>query len=55
MLFVGGGVRNAPSVRAAREVGADYVVVGTVVERDGSRAVRALADAASAAAARVGA
>jgi heptaprenylglyceryl phosphate synthase len=53
-LFVGGGVRNAAAVRSAREAGADYVVVGTVVERDGSRAVRELADAASVAA-RVGA
>lgn len=53
-LFVGGGVRNAAGVRAAREAGADFVVVGTVVERDGPRAVRELADAASAPA-RVGA
>ena len=54
-LFVGGGVRSAAAVRAAREAGADYVVVGTVVEREGSRSVRELADAAAAAPARVGA
>ncbi|HET9003629.1 MAG TPA: geranylgeranylglyceryl/heptaprenylglyceryl phosphate synthase, partial [Gemmatimonadaceae bacterium] len=54
-LFVGGGVGNAAAVRAAREAGADYVVVGTVIEREGSRAVRELADAAAAAPARVGA
>ena len=54
-LFVGGGVRTPAAVRAAREAGADYVVVGTVIERDGARAVRELADAASAAPARVGA
>jgi geranylgeranylglyceryl phosphate synthase family protein len=54
-LFVGGGVRSAAAVRAARAAGADYVVVGTVVEREGTRAVRELADAAAAAPARVGA
>ena len=54
-LFVGGGVRNAAAVHAARAAGADYVVVGTVIERDGTRAVRELADAAAAAPARVGA
>ena len=46
-LFVGGGVRSAAAVRAARAAGADYVVVGTIVEREGSRAVRDLADAAA--------
>jgi geranylgeranylglyceryl phosphate synthase family protein len=45
-VFVGGGVRDAASVRAARDAGADFVVVGTVVEDQGSRAVRALAHAA---------
>lgn len=54
-VFVGGGVRSADAVRAAREAGADYVVVGTVVEREGTRMVRELADAAAAAPARVGA
>ena len=45
-LFVGGGVRGADAVRAARGAGADYVVVGTAVERDGARRVRDLALAA---------
>lgn len=54
-LFVGGGMRNPAAVRAARDAGADYVVVGTVIERDGTRVVRELAGAASAATARVGA
>ena len=44
-LFVGGGIRDARSVAAAREAGADFVVVGTAVERDG----RALAELARAA------
>ncbi|HEX2780261.1 MAG TPA: geranylgeranylglyceryl/heptaprenylglyceryl phosphate synthase [Gemmatimonadaceae bacterium] len=46
-LFVGGGVRTPASVRTAREAGADYVVVGTLLERDGTRVVRQLAEAAS--------
>lgn len=45
-LFVGGGVRGADAVRAARDAGADFVVVGTVVERDGARRVKELASAA---------
>jgi phosphoglycerol geranylgeranyltransferase len=47
-LFVGGGVRRAEGVRAAREAGADVVVVGTLLETGGSRAVRELAMAARA-------
>ena len=47
MLFVGGGVRDAASVRAAREAGADVVVVGTLLEHEGSHVVRELAHAAS--------
>jgi geranylgeranylglyceryl phosphate synthase family protein len=45
-LFVGGGVRGAEAVRAARQAGADYVVVGTAVERGGARAMGQLAAAA---------
>ena len=45
-LFVGGGVRSADGVRAAREAGADFVVVGTTLEQGGARAVRELALAA---------
>jgi phosphoglycerol geranylgeranyltransferase len=48
LLFVGGGIRDAGSVRAARDAGADYVVVGSQVEREGAPAVRALARAAGA-------
>ena len=45
-LFVGGGIRHADGVRAARDAGADYVVVGTLFERAGPRDVRELALAA---------
>ena len=48
LLFVGGGVRDANAVRAARDAGADYVVIGTLFEREGPRAVRELALAARA-------
>jgi phosphoglycerol geranylgeranyltransferase len=34
-LIVGGGLRTPEAARAAREAGADFVVVGTAVERDG--------------------
>lgn len=44
-LFVGGGVTTAAAARAAREAGADYVVVGTLFERDRSAAVRTLVSA----------
>jgi len=47
-LFVGGGVRSADGVRAARAAGADLVVVGTQFEQGGARAVRELALAARA-------
>ena len=47
-LFVGGGIRDAEGVRAARDAGADYVVVGTLFERSGPRDVRELALAARA-------
>jgi heptaprenylglyceryl phosphate synthase len=45
-LFVGGGIRTAADVRAAREAGAEYVVVGTLFERGGAHGVRELAMAA---------
>ncbi|HEX6964575.1 MAG TPA: geranylgeranylglyceryl/heptaprenylglyceryl phosphate synthase [Gemmatimonadaceae bacterium] len=47
-LIVGGGVRSAGAVRAARDAGADYVVVGTLFEDTGLRGVRELALAARA-------
>lgn len=47
LLLVGGGVRNADGVRAARDAGADLVVVGTLFEREGLRTVRELALAAA--------
>lgn len=47
-LFVGGGVRTPDAVRAARDAGADFVVVGTLLERQGAPAVRELALAARA-------
>lgn len=46
LLFVGGGIRDAEGVRAARGAGADLVVVGTLFEREGNRDVRDLAIAA---------
>ena len=47
-LFVGGGLRSPDAVRAARDAGADFVVVGTFLERQGARAVHDLAVAARA-------
>lgn len=41
-LFVGGGMRSAGQVAAARGAGADFIVVGTAVEAGGAEAVRAL-------------
>lgn len=45
-LFVGGGIRTPADVRAAREAGAEYVIVGTLFEREGAHVVRELAMAA---------
>ena len=47
-LLVGGGIRDVEAVRAARTGGADYVVVGSLFEREHDRAVRELALAARA-------
>jgi phosphoglycerol geranylgeranyltransferase len=47
-LIVGGGVRRPDGVRVARDAGADLVVVGSLFERSGARAVRDLAMAARA-------
>jgi putative glycerol-1-phosphate prenyltransferase len=45
-LFVGGGIRTTEQVRVARDAGADFVVVGTLFEQSGARAVGALVNAA---------
>lgn len=45
-LFVGGGIRTTDQVRVARDAGADFVVVGTLFEQSGTRAVSALVNAA---------
>ena len=47
-LLVGGGITNAAAARAAREAGADYVVVGTLFERAPRADVQPLASAARA-------
>lgn len=48
LLLVGGGITDGAAVRAARDAGADVVVVGTLFERDGPRAMRDLTLAARA-------
>ena len=45
-LFVGGGIRDADTVRRARDAGASYVVVGTLFELGSARGVQELALAA---------
>ena len=45
-LFVGGGMRSAEQVKAAREAGADFLVVGNVIEDAGPGALRDLVAAA---------
>ena len=47
-LLVGGGIDSAARARAAREAGADFVVIGTLFERDPLAEVQALATAARA-------
>jgi geranylgeranylglyceryl phosphate synthase family protein len=47
-LFVGGGISSPAAARAARRAGADYVVVGTLFEREPALGVGALATAARA-------
>lgn len=44
-LFVGGGVTTERAAHTAREAGADYVVVGTLFEREPTAAVRLMASA----------
>ena len=45
-LLVGGGLNTAAEVCAARRAGADFVVVGSAIERGGAGRVRELAAAA---------
>jgi putative glycerol-1-phosphate prenyltransferase len=47
-LIVGGGITTADAARDARAAGADYVVVGTLFERDPLAAIQMLASAARA-------
>lgn len=44
-LFVGGGIMTPAAARAARRAGADYVVIGTLFERDPALGMGALATA----------
>lgn len=41
-IFVGGGIRTPAEAAAARAAGADYVVIGTVLERDAAPAAAPL-------------
>ena len=45
-LFVGGGLRTPEQARAAREAGADFVVVGNAIEDAGAGAIGAFVRAA---------
>jgi phosphoglycerol geranylgeranyltransferase len=45
-LLVGGGIRTSEQVCDARRAGADFVVVGSAIEDDGSDRIRELAAAA---------
>jgi putative glycerol-1-phosphate prenyltransferase len=47
-LIVGGGITTTDAARDARSAGADYVVVGTLFERDPLASIRMLAAAARA-------
>ena len=47
-LVVGGGVTTEAAAREARQAGADYVVVGTLFERDSATSLQRLATAARA-------
>ena len=47
-LVVGGGITTAAAARETRHAGADYVVVGTLFERDSATSLQRLATAARA-------
>jgi heptaprenylglyceryl phosphate synthase len=40
-LFVGGGIRTPDEAAAARAAGADYIVIGTVLEQSGAHSLTA--------------
>ena len=44
-LFVGGGIRSPAQARAARQAGADFVVIGTVIEEGANDDLRAFVEA----------
>lgn len=46
-IFVGGGIRTPQQVGAARDAGADFIVVGNFIEDRGPSAIREFAAAAS--------
>jgi len=45
-LFVGGGIRTPAQARAARQAGADFVVIGTVIEEGPKDRLEAFVEAA---------
>src|SRR5713226_6210035 len=45
-LFVGGGIRAPEQARAARAAGADFVVIGTIIEEGAKHDLRAFVEAA---------
>lgn len=44
-LFVGGGIRTPAQARAARQAGADFVVIGTVIEEGAKESLEAFVEA----------
>lgn len=45
LLFVGGGIRTPDAAAAARQAGADFVVIGTALEQEGSDMLSAFVQA----------
>ena len=44
-LFVGGGIRTTAQAKAARQAGADFVVIGTIIEEGPRENLRAVVEA----------
>src|SRR5205814_5666365 len=44
-LFVGGGIRTPEQARTARAAGADFVVIGTIIEEGDTHDLRAFVEA----------